>query len=234
MQTGPAPQTPEVDTAPSQPEAQHSSSVADTGSGAAAHEDIVADPPATTTDSLEVPATQPELRALTGSVTPEGTILFGEPSDSKPLLVEYLDYDCDYCRQHLLEEEHWINEQYVASGKIALERRFLAVTEAGKRMARAAVCAGEQGRFHDMDTYLLDIVPQSDKDILVGAKELKLNAKAFSACIQAEDGRVTMMAAADSPYPDIKRVPTFVIGGQSWEGLLGRDELRRTIEAALR
>jgi protein-disulfide isomerase len=234
VQTGPAPQTPDADTLSSQPEAQHASSDAGAESSAAAAEEVVADPPATTTDSLEVPATQQEFRALTGSVTPEGTVVFGEPNESKPMLVEYLDYDCDYCRQHLLEEEHWINEQYVASGNITLERRFLAVTEAGKRMARAALCAGEQGRFHDMDTYLLDTIPQSDKDILVGAKELKLNAKIFSACMQAEDGRVAMMGAPDSPYPDIKRVPTFVIGGQSWQGLLSRDELQRTIEAAIR
>lgn len=202
--------------------------------GAISQEPITeAEPAATTTDSLEVATGAPSKQALTGAVTAAGTLLFGDASKGLPVLVEYVDYDCEYCRQHLLEQERWLNEHFVATERMVLERRFVAVTEAGKRMAHAALCAGDQGRFHEMDTYLLDVVPQSDKDILAGAKALKLNAKTFSACMQ-NDNRVSMLGEPDSPYPGIQRVPTFVIGNSSWEGVLDRIELLRAIEAALR
>ncbi len=205
-------------------------------SGAAASEteelEIAAEPAATGTDSLEVHGDAAPA-AVTGHLIID-TIGFGmtPEKDGPPRLYEYFDYDCEYCRQHAMEERAWIDANYVATGKLGIERVFVSFTPQGKRMDQAALCAASQGFFTEMDAYLMANVPRNDPTIFAFAKTLKMDQKRFATCMEN-------MAVAEGSHEvpggePVKRVPAFILNDARWEGILPRAELQKTIDEALR
>ncbi|HRH93433.1 MAG TPA: thioredoxin domain-containing protein [Candidatus Peribacteria bacterium] len=237
VQTGTMPRIPETGTgeqsanfskASNRSSAASSAQSSASGSLADEHE---ADPSPTTTDSLEAPSAAAPA-AVTGHLI-ISTIGYGDTGEKgPPRLTEFFDYDCEYCRQHALEERDWIDANYVAAGKLSIERIFVAMTAAGKRMDQAALCAGVQNQFPAMDTYLLTNVPQTDTPIFAFAKTLKIDQAQFKTCMQ------NMAVAQDSYTPadgiPVKRIPAFIAGAQRWEGILTRAELQKNLDAAVR
>lgn len=237
VQTGTMPHIPETGTgdqsanfSKASVRSSAASSVAMSASGTLA-DDHEADPSPTTTDSLEAPsATAPA--AVTGHLI-ISSIGYGDTSEKGPLrLTEFFDYDCEYCRQHALQERGWIDAKYVATGKLSVERIFVAMTAAGKRMDQAALCAGVQNQFPAMDMYLLTNFPQTDPPIFAFAKTLKIDQAQFKTCMQ------NMAVAQDSYMPadgiPVKRIPAFIVGTQRWEGILTHAELEKTLDEAVR
>ncbi len=173
-----------------------------------------------TTDSLEVAASSAPAMSVSGSLTTNFTILFGNP-DAKVRLTEYFDYDCRYCREFALHDQLWIEENYIATGKLALERVFVPMTQVGARMDQAALCAAEQKKFDLMDESLLLKPLTTNKAILDAAKAMKLEMKSFTACMQRKD------MVKDSEK--VTRVPAFKIGDSEWVGIESREELEAKI-----
>lgn len=178
-----------------------------------------------TTDSLEVPTTGSGQTVIKPTVTEGGTILFGETS---PRLTEYFDYDCTYCRRFALADRSWINTEYAATGRISVEIIFAPQTPLGTRLAQAAVCAAEQGKYSEMDALLLAGTPADDKGITDAAKKLKLKTDEFSACMKRTD---VIHEATDVPE---ERVPSFRLGETTWVGILSREELQQALNEGLR
>ncbi len=236
VQTGTTPETVQTDSGA----LTHVSSAAVTSSittsssalSGALVEGFVADPAPTTTDSLEVPA-QDQPTSVTGHLL-VSTIGFGNTpeKDGPPRMLELFDYDCEYCRQHAQQERRWIDEAYVAKGSLGIERIFVTMTPAGKRMGQAALCAGVQNVFPAMDAFLLSNVPQTDPPIFAFAKTLSIDQAQFKTCMQN-------MSVAEGSYtlPDgtvIDRIPAFSIGTTIWSGIVPQGELKTMIDKAIR
>lgn len=162
---------------------------------------------------------------VAGHITPRETISFGQ---GKAVLTEYMDYDCEFCRQHALDERAWIDELYVATGKLTIERIYVPMNDLGKTLAQAALCAAHQDKFTAMDQFLLTETPKSDEPIYKRLKKLGLKDKEFRTCMKKD----TVSANAEAANAaGVTRVPSFVIGKQSWRGILSERELRKIIEA---
>lgn len=203
---------------------------ADNGTGAAA--DFTNEGTPTTPDSLETVKTGSTAHltvTLTGSA-----IIIGDknaPAD----LVLFTGYDCMYCRQFAIEDLAWLEQTYVATGKIRLVRAFLPMTPDGERTAKAAICAAAQGTFREADR-LFWVKPNAlGADTSSFVKTLKIKQKLFDQCFEGTDVQ-NMLArqAAIAQERQIERVPAFILGVSSWIGVATRDELARTIEAAMR
>ena len=192
-----------------------------------------------TIDSLEVSVRPGTGSTMSGRISNEDHIYFGNaPSTvaeffTPPTLYEYFDYDCDYCRQHALEERPWIDTEYVATRKLDIARVFMPMTAWGARMALAALCAADQKNFDGMDRLLLTQTPTTETELTGFAKKLGMKSKDFQECMH-NSLRVPIGGQPPGDGPPVERVPAFQIGADRWTGILPQAELEKHLDQALR
>lgn len=172
-----------------------------------------------TMDSLEV-APEDQAKVMTGTLTPDDTIMFG--ANDPPLMQEFFDYDCPYCREYTLETRPWIDAKYVATGKLRVERLFAPQTAWGRRLALAALCAADQGKFDATDALLVRDFPANETLLLAIVKRVGLQRKTYDTCMK-QSNRIPKEITG-------KRVPALLIGGTLWEGIPEESELRRILD----
>jgi protein-disulfide isomerase len=116
--------------------------------------------------------------------------------DAPVTIIVFGDYYCNHCSAFSLRERPRVEEEYVSTGKARLVFYDFVLDprpEAGTFLAaRAARCAGEQGRFWDYHDRLyrsqLTWGMESDKlgIFLEYGNELGLDEQAFSACVRSD------------------------------------------------
>lgn len=185
-----------------------------------------------TGESLEVSAeTGSEIKI---TLTANGTILFAGSgaSVSVPVLREFFDYDCEYCREHALSERPWIDAEFVSVRKISVERVFVPITKWGERLALASLCAFDQMRFKELNHLLLTKPTGTEAELLLRAKEAGLKQPAFSQCLKR--GKMPSVSAVFPDGTAVERVPAFAIGNTFWLGVEQRESVQRYLEKELR
>ena len=202
------------------------------GGGSGTTTDFTNEATPTTPDSLETVKTGSTAHL---TVTLTGSAIIIGNSDAPADLILFSGYDCLYCRQFAIEDLSWLEQTYVATGKMRLVRAFLPMTPDGKHAAKASICAAVQGKFREADR-LLWVQPNSlGADTSGFVKTLKLKKKAFDQCLDGTDANdIIVNQAALAQKRQIERVPAFILGTSSWIGVATRDELARTIDAALK
>jgi protein-disulfide isomerase len=161
-------------------------------------------------------------------------IITGNPSAAGTLLI-FSDYDCLYCRQFIIEDLPWIENTYLPTGKLKLERIILPLTPVGDFMARAALCGAEKNKFRQIDR-LLSASPVSDvTQLLPVMKALKLQVLPFRECLTSLSTQKLIDHSANvANVAGVSRVPTFILGEKTWTGILEQGELKQTIDDYLR
>ena len=147
---------------------------------------------------------------------------------SAPLvLVEFTDFQCPYCKRAHDEVLAAVQKKFVAAGKLRMVSRSLPLPfhANAEPAALAALCAGDQGQFWPMrDRLFGNQAALSPQDFLLAAEALKLDAHAFSACL--DEKKFTAQIARDkqdAATAGITGTPTFVLGranGNTVTGLL--------------
>jgi protein-disulfide isomerase len=108
------------------------------------------------------------------------------PKDAPVTIVEFTDYQCPYCHsaQRTIDE---VLSRY--SGKVRLVHLDfpLDIHPEAVSAARAARCAGEQGKFWEFHRSLMTQNGSMDEDDLKGrAKKLDLKDSAFGTCLASD------------------------------------------------
>ncbi len=170
-------------------------------------------------DSLEVAH---DTGALKVTLTASGTILVGN-QDARNTLVTVLDYDCVYCRQFLTGDLPWIEREYIETEKLKIERVFAPMTPAGEFAAKLALCSAAQNKFTEADAWLQSHTVSGTNDTVRFTKAVPVNAVQLKTCLARKDALTGN--AKRAAELGIERVPFFVMGKDSWLGLLTRDEL---------
>lgn len=165
------------------------------------------------------------------TLTTDFSLLYGDTSVT-PTLLEYFDYDCEYCREHALTQRPWINREFVATKKMKVERIFAPQTALGLRLAQAVICANAESKTVEMDMALISGQPANETEILAVAKKIGLKTKPFVLCMQRSDLLPDSRILPDGT--EIKRVPAFRMGETQWEGILTEEEMRAKIEELLK
>jgi protein-disulfide isomerase len=156
------------------------------------------------------------------------------PAKAKVTLVEFTDYQCPYCRRAemavstVLQEYHEKVRFVHADFPLSFHERAMVA-------ARAAHCAGDQGKFftyrHDL---LMDPGTLSDDDLEKRASTLGLDGKAFSTCIQSERHDAAIKAMTDQGERfGVNATPTFFVNGRKMTGAPSIDDLRRALDEEL-
>jgi protein-disulfide isomerase len=153
-----------------------------------------------------------------------GTYVLGRP-DAPLTLVEFTDLQCPYCNRFATTAFEQIKTAYVDTGKVRFVTRDFPLDFHSSAMpaARAARCAGEQGRFWEMRTALMAGFNRlSDSFITAAAQNLKLDMPAFTACTASPrfDAEI-QKDMNDARAVNVEGTPSFVLGRTAAQGLDG-------------
>ena len=134
------------------------------------------------------------------------------PADAKVTIVEFLDYQCPFCHR-AQESVDVVLKEY--EGKVRfVHRDYLLGKPRSLAAARAARCAGEQGKFWELRMVLMRNAHLLSADYITkAAADLKLEMPAFAACRASSKFDAEIQAELqEGTTIGVSGTPTFVIG----------------------
>ena len=148
--------------------------------------------------------------------------------NSKQIIVEFIDYNCGYCKKTLPTIAKLIknfdNVQIVFID-------YPILSESSEIAARASLAANEQNAYFEYHTVLLNNKKPINKDVLYKiAKELSLDIEKFKKDMSSEkikNNIIKNVKFANSLK--IRGTPTFIIGKQILPGAYDYDKLKEII-----
>lgn len=160
---------------------------------------------------------------------------FGNP-DAKVTLVEFSDYQCPFCRKYFVQTFDQIKKNFIDTGKVRyVYRDFpLSFHPDALNAAKAAECSRVQGgdsMYFQMHGKIFSGEQKSGSgtvaipraDLTQYASELKLDTKAFDACVDSDQFSAEIAAdtAAGSAF-GIDGTPGFIISnGKTTKAIKG-------------
>jgi len=156
------------------------------------------------------------------------------PEKAPVTLVEFLDYQCTYCQR-----AEGVVEQVLAQyqGKVRFVHRDFpldGIHPQAMKAARAARCAGEQGKFWEFHKSLLAQPGHEDADLKGRAATLKLDADRFSTCLASDKHDADIASALEQGrQAGVNATPTFFINGRRLEGARDLGEFKKVIDEEL-
>lgn len=162
-------------------------------------------------------------------------------ADAPVEVVEYLDYQCPYCKQFADGAEQQLRDDYVASGQVRFVVRNLAfIGDESIWAAEAAECAEEQDRFWDYHDKLFAEQGRENsgafgrENLKRFAAELGLDTAAFDQCLDSDKYRDQVRdERAEAQLRQIRATPSLLVDGRLVENGANYAVLRAAIEAAL-
>jgi protein-disulfide isomerase len=153
------------------------------------------------------------------------------PASAPVTIVEYLDYQCPFCHraQSVVDE---VMNRY--AGKVRfVHRDFLLGKPRSLPAARAARCAGEQGKFWEYHRDLLvGSGDMSDEDLRNRAAAMGLDAGRFSACVASDRFDADIKRSTESGNSlGIDATPTFFVNGRRLTGALPTGQFAEVIDS---
>jgi protein-disulfide isomerase len=141
---------------------------------------------------------------------------FRGDSGARVAIIEYADFECPYCGEFERETFPQILSDYIATGKLKYFYRDLPLPMHARAMpaARAARCAGEQGKYWEMhDSLFARQEALSTPALLDRAQTLGLDTAKFTECQSSQkyvDDIQNSMSEAQQMRID--GTPTFFVG----------------------
>jgi protein-disulfide isomerase len=151
-----------------------------------------------------------------------GDQYMGNP-EASVVVIEFSDFQCPACAQHVLDIQPTLNQEFVETGEIMWVFKHLPLQIHPQALiaAAAAECAAEQGQFWEMHDLLFETVEdwavEDAETELVGlADELELDAATFAACLDSREPVERVVADIYHSVGAISSTPSFIVlsGGQ--------------------
>ena len=150
-----------------------------------------------------------------GRVTNLKGYALGRP-DAPLTMVEFTDLQCPFCRQFAITSFDEIKKNWIDTGKLRYISRDFPLDFHAQAMpaARAARCAGEQGKFWEMRLGLMRNANLLSTDYITKtATDLKLEPKSFAACSSSNKYDAEIQAEmTEGTRLGVTGTPTFVMG----------------------
>jgi len=164
---------------------------------------------------LERLTTPQQRRPTTARVAGLKGYALGRP-DAPLTMVEFTDLQCPFCREYVAVTFEEIRKNWIDTGKLRyISRDFpLDIHPQAMPAARAARCAGEQGKFWEMRLALMRNANLLSADYITKtAGDLKLNTKAFGECTASTKYDAEIQAETqEGARIGVGGTPTFVLG----------------------
>jgi protein-disulfide isomerase len=141
---------------------------------------------------------------------------FRGKADASVAVIEYADFECPYCGQYEHDTYPQISKAYIQTGKVKYFYRDLPLPMHPHAViaARAARCAGEQGKYWEMhDSLFAKQNTIREADMPGRVRELGLDLAKFSECLSSDRYADELrQSAAEAQKMGIGGTPTFFIG----------------------
>jgi len=149
------------------------------------------------------------------------------PSNAKVVMVEFTDFECQYCGEFARNTYPQIFDNYIKYGKIRYiyHGMPLSIHPHAVQAAEAAQCAGDQGKFWEMhDSLFANQGALEERDFLGRAQALGMDVNKFSQCMLA-DKYADGLKAVESEWEKkgITGTPAFLIGTMQADGTVKVD-----------
>ena len=148
--------------------------------------------------------------------------------DSKLIILEFIDYNCGYCKKTLSTISKLIKN--IDNIQIVFID-YPILSESSEIAARASLAANEQNAYFEYHTILLNNTEPINQNILYNiAKELSLDIEKFKKDISSEkikNNIIKNIKFANSLK--IRGTPTFIIGQQILPGAYSYEKLKEII-----
>jgi protein-disulfide isomerase len=136
---------------------------------------------------------------------------------AKIVLLEFADYQCPFCARFHRETFPQIDKDYISTEKIRFVFRNFPLERSHPdafKAAEAALCAGEQGKFWSMHSWLFNLQSSSRfNDWVNYAQRLDLDAAQFMNCLDADStAAMVRKDVSDGKSAGVKVTPTFLLG----------------------
>jgi protein-disulfide isomerase len=168
-------------------------------------------------------ATNLSTKPATPSVTSAN--VHGEPfrgaKAAKVALIEYSDFDCSFCGRYARNVFPRIDQDYIQPGKVRYFFRDLPeLTDTNAWFkARAARCAGDQGKFWEMHELLFREQSASGQDLITLAQTIGLEREPFNECVSSEKYLENIQrSVAGAKRMGLYGTPAFLIGTLTDDG----------------
>lgn len=164
----------------------------------------------------------------------DGATLIG-PEDAPITLVEFIDYQCPFCeRAHATVNE--LRKKYGDKLRLATRQNPLGeIHPEAYLAAQAALAAGEQGKFHEIQELMLKRRDLLMRDHLLDyARQIGLDVAAFEAAL--DSGRLAKRVDADlqlAAHVGVRGTPYFFINGRPLSGAHPFEDFEKIIEEEL-
>jgi len=146
-------------------------------------------------------------------------------ADAPLTLVEFTDLQCQFCNRFSTQVFGQIKAAYIDTGMVRFVTRDFPLDFHPEALAaaRAARCAGEQGKFWEMRDALVRGFKQLGAPFIAAtAQGLKLDMAAFNACASSTKFDAAIMQDMNEGRAvNVEGTPTFVLGRTSPQGVDG-------------
>jgi protein-disulfide isomerase len=156
------------------------------------------------------------------------------PNDAPVTIVEFTDYQCPYCHQSQRAIDEVLSRY---SGKVRLVHLDfpLDIHPEAVSAARAARCAGEQGKFWEFHRSLMMQKGSMDAgDLKARAKTLELQERAFGSCLASDRHDEAIQAELHQGTElGVTGTPAYFVNGRLLSGSQPVDSFADVIDAEL-
>jgi protein-disulfide isomerase len=148
--------------------------------------------------------------------------------------VEFTDYQCPYCHRAQSTIEKVLSRY---AGKVQFVHRDFPLDGHSQAFpaARAARCAGEQGRFWDYHRNLMTVPGDlTETDLAARAASLKLNPGAFSTCLASDRYDASIRESVEAgAKAGVTGTPAYFVNGRMLTGTRPFEHFQEVIDAEL-
>lgn len=166
-----------------------------------------------------------------------------EGDSAAPLwIIDASDFQCPYCAEWQRTTHETLRAEYVRTGKVKLAFVNFPLEQHRHAMpaARAAMCAGVQGRFWPVHDAIFETqerwanVPDAAPLFEQIARTAGLRIEEWRGCFESSVMDPLIIADRErAANSGVASTPTFIVAGQLIRGAAPIEEFRRVIDAAL-
>jgi protein-disulfide isomerase len=170
------------------------------------------------------------------ALAPADSIRLAEASDGAPVLVEFLDFECESCRA-LKPVVDQVRQDY--EGELEIVVRYMSLHNSSVNAARAAEAANAQGKFEEMYDLLFETQPEwgeqqspEEQHFFDLAGQIGLDMEEFRAVYDDPDTLAKIERdQRDGEAAGVTGTPTFSLDGDQLDLTTVEDLTQRLDEA---